>query len=445
MYCNRFRLHSLLGAFLAAVVILLGLPGCAFVTEYAGYVRQTAEEAEPAAVVDVGEENEAQAPESQPATEPEGAEQPDKSETTDVMPEGQPAEEEQTGDAAGMAADEPTADAVALRVNVEPEPELDPQELAAIRVDRDFSQLDAAVRALPEVDSVEATAEQLAALASDDWERARAIFVWMTENIRYDTAAFFSGMRAVTDPDGVFRTGRSVCQGYAQLAAQLGALIGLEMTVVSGYSKGYGYREGRGFSDTNHAWNAFHIDGAWHQFDSTWGAGYVSGRQFVKEYGAFWFDPHPELFLRTHLPADDRWQLIVEPITMEEYIDQPYVESATFENLHDIGFGDEAVLAALADDAGLPAAHSFAEYPIEIIEAPLQERLPIGEEVFVALRVEGATEGAFVNNGGFTFLTFEDGILSGSVVPERGQLRVSARIHFRGRTSYWTVLEYRVW
>jgi transglutaminase-like putative cysteine protease len=86
------------------------------------------------------------------------------------------------------------------------------------------------------------------AFAGDDWERARAVYIWVTEHIAYDTAAYFSGRYGALDAESVFRSGSSVC---------------------SGYSKGAGYRPGQSFRSTNHAWNAIYIDGGRHLFDST--------------------------------------------------------------------------------------------------------------------------------------------------------------------------------
>ena len=186
------------------------------------------------------------------------------------------------------------------------------------------------------------------------------------------------------------------------------------------------------------------MDNAWHLFDATWGSGYVDGHRFVRDYGEFWFDPHPELFLRTHLPAEVDWQLISDPIDMKEYLAQPFIASYVYEHLYDLGFDDQEVLDAVANGAGLPFAYSFSGHGIRVLQAPLQELLPAGEEVSVVLHAPGVSEGAFINNREFSYLTLDGDTLIGTILPVRGQLKVTLKINHNRRTSFWTLLEYEV-
>lgn len=312
------------------------------------------------------------------------------------------------------------------------------------RIERDFSRLDAAVRELPPARSIAGTIELLDGVSSDDWDRVRTVYVWLTENIAYDADAYFSGHSAVTDADGVFRSGKSVCQGYSELFEVLAEGLGLECVLISGYAKGYGYSPESVFYRTNHAWNAVRIDGEWHHFDSTWGAGHVDGRRFVRDYSGFWFDPHPELYLWTHLPEEDQWQLVPHSLSMEDYTRRDYHPSFTFENLHALGFKDDAVIESLRTGAGLPSAYRYTDYRIEIIEAPVSDVISSGATVTVALSVPGVEKAAFINNGEFTFFDYSDGILKGTFRPKSGKLTVAALMDYRDQESYWSILEYRV-
>jgi hypothetical protein len=313
------------------------------------------------------------------------------------------------------------------------------------RTERDFTAVDEAVRALPRVETIQETAAQLAEIASDEWERVRAVWIWITENIAYDTAAYFYNRPAATEPEGVFRAGRSVCQGYSELARDLGSRLGLTVVVISGYAKGYSYRPGRHFTRTNHAWNAVQIDGEWRLFDSTWGAGHVNNRRFVRDYGEFWFDPDPELYRWTHLPADPQWQLLDDRIDQLTYEQMRHIESSTFEALHDLGFDDVTILEAVRSGAGLPEAHSYPEYQVEIVDAPLVGLLESGEEISIAIRAPGVEEGAFIiNNRDFDFFEYDGELFTGTISPSRGSLRLSLKITYRSRDSFWPLLEYEV-
>lgn len=162
--------------------------------------------------------------------------------------------------------------------------------------------------------------------ARSDVEKARALFVWVTQNIRYDANAFFSGNYGSSSADDVLRSGQSVCQGYANLFEAMGKAAGLEVVTVSGWAKGFGYQSGNTLnSATNHAWNAVRLGGKWYLLDSTWGAGHLSGRDFVKFFEPFFFLTPAEELIYTHFPQDSRWQLLLPVVSREEFLAIPQV------------------------------------------------------------------------------------------------------------------------
>ena len=314
---------------------------------------------------------------------------------------------------------------------------------SSIRVDRDWGALDHAVRSLPSQTSIEELVRSLDALTSEDWERTRAVYVWLTANIAYDTVSFFGGGRAASTPEEVFRTGVSVCQGYSDLFVRLATGLGLNARLVSGYAKGYGYTVGSRFSSTNHAWNAVQINDGWHLFDSTWGAGHLNERRFVREFDGFWFDPHPDLFLRSHLPSDPAWQLAVRPISKQHYESEPYEPSYRFSALWDIGFSDRQVIEALYTGKGLPEAHDAQGNSVHVLNAPLTATVAGGQAMTFKIKVESGVTGALINNGRWTYLTRAGDYLFGSVVPSAGELSVSLKYDRSGQ-SYYRVLTYDV-
>ena len=169
--------------------------------------------------------------------------------------------------------------------------------------------------------SVKMLAAYLVKPARNEHEKVRAIFRWVTENIAYDTDGYFSGQYGDLSPDGVLKSRRAVCDGYAALFKMLGEVAGLEVVKVNGYSKGYSYAVGDTYDGTtNHAWNAVMIDNQWHLLDATWGAGYLGeNKKFVREFRDYYFLTPPEVFIYDHLPSDTRWQLLKKPVTSEDY------------------------------------------------------------------------------------------------------------------------------
>jgi hypothetical protein len=201
----------------------------------------------------------------------------------------------------------------------------------------DFSSIDAYVRKLPRFDSLKLLARNLATVAKSDWEKARAIYVWVCENIEYDTEEFFTGTSAAAD-QGAFRSGKAVCDGYSDMVTELASSLGLEAIKISGYSKGYGYSEKTKFTNTDHAWNALKIQGKWRLVDTTWGAGAIDDdRHYKKSFTGTWFAMDPDLFLMTHYPESWERSLVANKMSLERFAALPFIQPYVFENIYDAG------------------------------------------------------------------------------------------------------------
>lgn len=180
--------------------------------------------------------------------------------------------------------------------------------------------------------SIQSLAQYLIRPARNEYEKARAIYRWITDRVAYDTRGYFAGSYGDLSPDGVLRSRSAVCAGYAGLFEDLGQAAGLEVVKISGYSKGYSYAIGSSFDSTNHAWNAVKINRRWRLLDSTWGAGYLNERgKFVRRFSGYYFLTPPEHFIYTHLPAESHWQLLRSPISMREYEQLVYLKPAFFQ------------------------------------------------------------------------------------------------------------------
>ncbi len=196
--------------------------------------------------------------------------------------------------------------------------------------------------------SVPALAAYLARAGSDETTKARALYRWIAGHIDYDVAGFRAGRPGDVSPEGVLRSRSSVCEGYARLAEALGTAMGLQVQVVPGWSKGYGFTAGQRFDGpTNHAWNAVRIDGQWRLMDPTWGAGYLDqSTRFVRRFQEHYFLTPPDAFVFDHLPQDPQWQLLERPISAAEYEDLVYLRPMFFLSGFRIGSHPRARIAA---------------------------------------------------------------------------------------------------
>ena len=165
-------------------------------------------------------------------------------------------------------------------------------------------------------------------------EKAFVVFLWECYNIDYDAQGYFSGSKVDCTPNGVFQNGKTVCSGYSRLYKEITTYIGLEVECVTCYAKGVGYEPGQKFNGTNHEYNAIKLNQNWYPIDSTWGAGHIEGKEFVRAYNEFYFLANPELLIKTHFPENEKWQLTKKKYTLEDFSSWPKVDS----NFYRFGF-----------------------------------------------------------------------------------------------------------
>jgi kyphoscoliosis peptidase len=181
--------------------------------------------------------------------------------------------------------------------------------------------------------SIKSLATYLTKPARNERDKVRAIFRWVTENIKYDVDSFYAGRTPNSSPENVLQSKKAVCEGYSGLFKNLADEAGLQTTVIQGYAKGVRYTVGDTFTGLpNHAWNAVKIDGKWYLLDPTWGAGYINNkREYQKKFRDYYYFTPPDKLKFTHFPIDSKWQLISKPISKEEFEDLVFVKSYFFE------------------------------------------------------------------------------------------------------------------
>lgn len=153
----------------------------------------------------------------------------------------------------------------------------------------------------------------LVGTAHGDWEKAERIYLWITANISYDVEGL-KNSSSVTTAQGVLEKRTSICAGYANLFEALAKRAGLQVVTVGGLA-----RNQPGDTLHPHGWNAVQINGVWRLVDCTWGAGYVQGDAFYRSYSDFYFLGEPKDLVTSHLPDDQKWQLLDDPISRADF------------------------------------------------------------------------------------------------------------------------------
>lgn len=142
-----------------------------------------------------------------------------------------------------------------------------------------------------------------------DREKFRAIYRWVTYNIKYDTDSMYV-FNWGADPEkkvtSALRRRKGVCENYTALFNEISLKCNLQSFVVSGYTK-----QLNSIDKVGHSWCAVNVDGEWLLCDPTWDEGYRSY--------AYYFLIEPALFIQSHMPFDPLWQLLDQPLTHEEF------------------------------------------------------------------------------------------------------------------------------
>ena len=174
--------------------------------------------------------------------------------------------------------------------------------------------------------SIASVGKYIAEREADPMLRVKALHDWVVDRIAYDVPAYVA--RNVPDhdrdPNHVFRTRVGVCAGYARLLTELGKATGDEILYLTGDARS---RESP-MEGEPHAWNAARIGGTWYLIDATWDAGHPNDGVFEKHYSTEYLFAPPELFVNSHFPDQDKWQLLERPLSRAEFFRRPVVTPA---------------------------------------------------------------------------------------------------------------------
>jgi hypothetical protein len=187
-------------------------------------------------------------------------------------------------------------------------------------------------------------AQKLTRSFQTEEEKARVLFMWIAHNIRYDCSKYKNPPRpriSAASKEELdkkievwyekemarsLKGKRGICSDYSRMFKAMCDAAGLEAVILTGVSRDF-YRPYRNAQDNSHAWNAVKIDGVWHLLDATWAAGYVNPEvtKFTRKVAPGHFKTPPAWFAQSHLPEDEKWQLMDAPVSKKSFPDQPLI------------------------------------------------------------------------------------------------------------------------
>ncbi|CAF1214769.1 unnamed protein product [Rotaria sordida] len=156
-------------------------------------------------------------------------------------------------------------------------------------------------------------------------DRLWIVFYWIARNIEYDTVPYVGKKHVDKSAEAVFRTGKAIADGYANLFKHLCDSLDLTCEKVNGYSKAYIFDPcNKSSVPIDHTWNAVQINQHWFLIDLTCSAGYLDNNQvFKRELNSYYFLARPNEMIYHHFPTNERWQLLKKPVKMMQYMQMP--------------------------------------------------------------------------------------------------------------------------
>ena len=185
----------------------------------------------------------------------------------------------------------------------------------------------------PKLKTASEIAQSLCQNSSTPSDKARAIYVWIATNVKYDLSMLnapksYRNSQELVDEVLIRRQG--VCQNYAELFHACCKAVGVKSYVIVGYT-----RDSLGrVSSLGHAWNAVEIDNTYRFIDVAWAAGYVQNGVYVHRFRDLFFMRTPADFIRTHIPFDPLWQFMDFPVLHENFINGDFSRPASDQRFH---------------------------------------------------------------------------------------------------------------
>jgi len=197
--------------------------------------------------------------------------------------------------------------------------------------DRNYTIVDSLSKTITYKNDLRRLTSELTDSYISEFDKARAIFIWITANVAYDYK-FINKRKKIKQPKykagkdykakqlawednylhKIITKEKAICDGYSRLFKRICGYAVISCSMVDGYTKSEPAQVGT-MGTLNHSWNAIKIDGNYYFIDATWAAGGCdktsNGKlgKFKKHFeNYYWLTPIDKLF-RDHFPKDSVW------------------------------------------------------------------------------------------------------------------------------------------
>lgn len=270
-------------------------------------------------------------------------------------------------------------------------------------------------------------------------EKAKAIFEHLCQTIAYDVEG------KISTPEECYTYKKGICQAYAELFAELCKAVKVKTVYVSGVTKSVFYNAQLAVSNSTHGYLIVEGDNKEHFFvDPTWGAGVVDNGTFIKRPDMAWFKVDPEWMIFSHLPLNEKQQMLAKPLTEAEFLSMPDLHP----RYKSFGFDGKEILAGFRDKS-ITSMPDVSNHPahigvMKIARVPLTKTLEVGQTYsFTIHKIKDKKYALVHNNTIYTDWEEEGDRLTMSYTPNAaGRLYLACQD--LGEDNYYEVLSYLV-
>ena len=170
------------------------------------------------------------------------------------------------------------------------------------------------------------------------------VYKWIANNITFDCEKYIENYKNKEDieclaQEEIFSEGKGITHDFTSLFITILSDIdpSIETVVIKGYIKDILYKIGKEFKGTNHEWLAVKINNRWNLVDPILGAGYFTYKNnnnekmvFINDYSEYYFFTKPDMFIRSHFPETEVWQLVAKKMTLNNFYNLPLYKSHFF-------------------------------------------------------------------------------------------------------------------
>lgn len=279
-------------------------------------------------------------------------------------------------------------------------------------------------------------AAEITAGCESNYDKIRAIYEWICNNIAYDTSY------SIRKADQCLAKRKGVCQGYCDLFVQLARAVGIRVEVIEGKAK-----DGTGFVNPNgHGWLfAYTRQDHGILLDPTWGAGSVEGNRFIREDDCWqWFNVKPEWMILSHFPNRQSDQLLDKPYSEQEFLGCQPINSLWAAYGLDLKDISEKVRQQTFYP---PMFYNQGEGIVELKEIPMSLDLRVGVDYVFRIKMNAERDFAILNNSvsckKAEWKDEGDGIYSVAFMP-RDTVSLLFCIRDDSGTAWQTIVKYEI-